>query len=89
MTGSLFELAEIMPVVNASTAPASQTVPIGFIVLAVILTPVVTLLLISMFGNPRTFRVPALFLGGFVLLVGALVLGFAALSLVLKFFVPQ
>ena len=89
MMGSLFEMADLAPVVNASTAPASPAVPIGFVVLAVILTPVVTLVLISMFGHPRNLRIPALFVGGFVLLMGTLVFGFAALSFVLKFFVPQ
>ncbi|MBI2836100.1 MAG: hypothetical protein HYX85_00200 [Chloroflexi bacterium] len=89
MTGSFFDLADIMPVMNASTTPASQAVPIGFIVLAVILTPVVTLVVISMFGQPRNLRIPTLFLGGFVLMVSALVLGFAALSFILKFVVPQ
>lgn len=89
MIGTLFELTDLTPVVNASTVPVAQTLPIGFVVLAVILTPVVTLVVISMFGHPRNLRIPLLFAGGFGLMVGTLIFGFAALSFVLKFFVPQ
>ncbi len=62
---------------------------IGFIVLAIIVGPVIMLTIAAMFGAPRTFRVPGLFLGSLILLVSAIILSFAASSALLRFIVPQ
>ena len=62
---------------------------IGFIVLAIIVGPVIIITIAAMFGRPRTFRVPALFMGSVILLIGATLLGFAISSILLGFIVPQ
>ena len=83
------------PVIPASAVAASATGDItesgtiGFIVLAVIVSPVIVLTIAAMFGSPRTFRVPGLFLGSVILLIGAIIASFAASSVLLKFIVPQ
>ncbi len=66
---------------------ASDT--IGFIVLAIILGPVIVLTIASIFGAPRTFRIPGLFIGSIILLLGALISGFAIIGVLLGFIVPQ
>ena len=62
---------------------------IGFIVLAIIVGPVIMLIVAAMFGTPRTFRVPGLFVGSLILLIGAMIGGFAISSVLLGFIVPQ
>ena len=62
---------------------------IGLIVIAIIVFPVIVLIIASMFGSPRTFRVPGLFIGSFILLVVTIILGFAAFGVLLGFIVPQ
>ena len=62
---------------------------IGLIVIAIIVLPVIVLTTASVFGAPRTFRVPGLFVGSLVLLVGAIIIGFAILGALLGFIVPQ
>ena len=63
---------------------------IGFIVLGVILGPVFLLTLASIIIEFRNkSRIPELFLSAFVLLIGAMVAGFAAIGIVLKFVIPQ
>ncbi len=71
-----------------SEGPAASDT-IGFVVLAIIVGPVILLTIAAMFGTPRTFRVPGLFLGALILLIGAIIAGFAASSMLLKFIVPQ
>ena len=61
---------------------------IGFVVLAIIVGPVAIITIISLFSPPRTFKMPGLFLGSLILLVGALVSGFAILGFLLGFIVP-
>lgn len=80
--------AGIVPV-NAVAEEFSGSGTIGFVVLSIIVGPVILLTLAAMFGSPRNFRVPGLFLGSVVLLIGALIGFFAAASLLLKFVVPQ
>lgn len=82
-------------VTQANTVAASmadrQTMSgrIGFIVLAIIVGPVIILTIASMLGHPRTFRIPGLFMGSLILLIGAIVFSFAAVSILLSFIVPQ
>lgn len=64
-------------------------VPIGYIVLAVILAPVISFALAAVFTHPRQYRVPGLFIASVILLIGAMVAGFAIISVVLKLIVPQ
>lgn len=66
------------------TAPEN----IGFIVIAIIVSPVVVITIASIFSGPRKFRVPALFIGSVVLLVGTILAGFALISILLKFIIP-
>ena len=77
----------------AHQAPITQSVvsdKIGFIVLGIIIGPVFLLTLASIIIEFRNkSRIPELFLGAFVLLVGALVAGFAAIGIALKFVIPQ
>ncbi len=73
----------------SSTTGSIISDKIGFIVLGVIVGPVILLTIASMIGSPKNSRIPALFMGAFVLLVGALVAGFAAIGIVLKFVIPQ
>ena len=63
---------------------------IGFIVLAIIIGPVFLLTMTSIIIEFRNkSKIPELFLGAFVLLVGALIAGFAAIGIALKFVIPQ
>ena len=62
----------------------------GFLVLGVILGPVFLLTIASIIIEFRNkSRIPELFLGAFVLLISAMVFGFAAIGIVLKFVIPQ
>jgi len=73
----------------ATEGNEASRVPIGYIVLAVIVGPVLLLTIAAIIELPKKTRIPELFLGAFVLLISAMVAGFAAISFVLKFFVPQ
>ena len=92
MIDLLFRLPNLITPASAVAAPVTEgpTAPdtIGFIVLAIIIGPVIILTIASMFGTPRTFRLPGLFLGSVILLIGAMVLGFAILGALLGFIVP-
>ncbi len=93
MMNLLFRLSDVITLANTPaaqmTAEPATPIPIGFVVLAVIVGPVIVLTIAAMFGAPRTFRIPGLFLGSLALLVGAIVLAFAAMSALLGFIVPQ
>ena len=71
-------------VTEGSTAPDK----IGFIVLAIIVGPVIVLTIAAIFGSPRTFRVPGLFIGSLILLIIAIILSFAVSSVLLGFIIP-
>ena len=75
----------LMTVAEESTSPEK----IGFVVLAIIIGPVIILTLAAVTGKPRTITIPALFLGSVVMFIGAMVIGFAIIGVVLKFIVPQ
>ncbi len=62
---------------------------IGLTVMAIIAIPVIFLIITSIFSPPRTFRVPGLFLGSLILLIGAIIFAFAAFSAILGLIVPQ
>ncbi len=93
MIDCLFRLSNLITPANAVAAEAAGGLAapdtIGFVVLAIIIGPVILLTIAAMFGAPRTFRVPGLFLGSLILLIGVIILGFAASSMLLKFIVPQ
>lgn len=72
-------------VAEESTSPER----IGFIVLAIIIGPVIILTLAAVMGKPRTVMIPGLFLGSVVMFISAMVIGFAAIGIVLKFIIPQ
>ncbi|MEK7354671.1 MAG: hypothetical protein AABZ77_09225 [Chloroflexota bacterium] len=75
---------------QASTTGSLLSDKIGFIVLGVIVGPVLLLTLASIIIEFRNkSRIPALFLGAFFLLIGAMVAGFAAIGILLKFVIPQ
>ncbi len=62
---------------------------IGLTVMALIAIPVILLIITSIFSPPRTFRVPGLFLGSLILLIGAIIVGFAISGVLLEFIIPQ
>ncbi len=62
---------------------------IGYVIIGVILVPIIILIAASILEAPRTFRVPALFIGSLALQIGAIILSFAALGAILGFLIPQ
>ncbi len=93
MISLLFWLPSLITPANAIAAETAEGFAasgrIGFIVLAIILSPVILLTIAAIFGTPRTLRVPGLFIGSLILLFSAIILGFAASSVLLGFIVPQ
>lgn len=90
MIGLLVLLPNLIASANSvATEVTAEPIEIGFIVLAIIVGPVICLVVASLFGRPRTFRVPVLLVGGLILLIAALVLGFAVIGTIMKFVVPQ
>lgn len=93
MIDLLFRLtAGIIPVnalVAQEAAEFSGSGTIGFVVLAIIVGPVILLTLVAMFGAPRNIRVPGLFLGSLILLIGGLIASLAIVGRLLGFVVPQ
>jgi hypothetical protein len=75
----------LLQVVERFTASGN----IGFTLMAIIVGPVIVIIIASVFGTPRTFRVPGLFLSSLIVLIGALIAGFAIFGLLLGFVVPQ
>jgi hypothetical protein len=71
--------------VGSFIVPPSAT---GFVILAVIAVPVALLLMAAMFGSPRNARLPVLFMGAAVMLVGGTIVGFAAIGALLSHVVP-
>ena len=91
MINPLFWLPNIVTSANAAAAEAGEgaaPVRIGFIVLAIIVGPVILLTIASIFEAPRTYRIPGLFIGSLILLIGAIVLSFAIAGVLLGFIVP-
>lgn len=88
-----FQLPEIIATGNAITEQAGVgfLAPdlIGFVVLAIIVVPVILITMVSIFSPPRTFKIPGLFLGSLILLIGALISGFAIFGFLLGFIVPN
>jgi Na+-translocating ferredoxin:NAD+ oxidoreductase RnfA subunit len=82
MSGGITAAAQV-------TEGAIPSDKIGFVVLGVILGPVFLLTLAAMIERPRKSRIPELFLGSFILLISAMVIGFAVIGFALKFVVPQ
>ncbi len=86
--GLLLPLAVFLHQTGQFTAESVGGVPLGFIVLSIVITPVLVITLLAMLVAPRTFRLPGLFLTSVVLLISAVVSSFALASWVLGFFVP-
>ncbi len=89
-------LSRLSSLVAPANAAVTQTAEepaasgtIGLVVLAIIVGPVIVLTIASMFGAPRTFRLPGLFLGSLVLLIGAIIVAFAIFGVLLGFIIPQ
>jgi len=78
------------PIAKQASTGTALSENIGFIVLGVIVGPVLLLTLASIIIEFRNkSRIPELFLSAFFLLIGAMVAGFAAIGIVLKFVIPQ
>ncbi|MBI2829622.1 MAG: hypothetical protein HYX81_00520 [Chloroflexi bacterium] len=91
MTVLLLSLTNfVVPGVTAaqSVEESASSVPLGFVVLSIIIAPVIVFALAAMFSHPRQFRVPGLFLGSVVLLIGSMVAGFFIIGSLLKFVIP-
>ena len=79
----LLQFSDIVmrPIVQlAAEGNEASKVPIGYIVLAVIVGPVLLLTIAAIIELPKKTKIPELFLGAFVLLISAMVAGFAAIS---------
>ena len=93
MTGLLSLV--IYPIVSAGAAVLQATEElaepetIGIIVMSVIIGPVIVLIIAGTIGGPKKFRIPGLFVGSVILLIGAFVVLFAAVGFLLSFIVPQ
>lgn len=61
---------------------------IGFVIMAIIVTPVVAVIIAAIFHSPRTFRIPALFIGELIISTALILLAFAGFSALLGFIVP-
>ncbi len=89
----LLQLPKVVAPAGAIAASAGEGTtasgPIGFIVLAIIVGPVLLLTIAAVIESPKTSRIPELFIGLVVLLVGAIIASFAAVGGLLKFIVPQ
>jgi len=79
----------IQQAAQAAEHTTQSPLPIGYIVLAIIMAPVVSFAIAAVFSRPRQYRVPSLFIASVVLLIGLMVVGFFAIGFVLKFIVPN
>lgn len=80
-----------MPLNKAAEGAAefSGSGTIGFVVLGIIVGPVILIILTAMLGAPRNFKIPGLFVGSIILLIGGLVASLAVIGRLLQFIVPQ
>ncbi len=60
---------------------------IGLLLMVVIVVPVIGLIIASIFGNLRT-KIPGLFIGSLILLIGAFILALAVGGAILGLIVP-
>ena len=86
--GVLFQLTDFVPQISNLAAEFPERGTIGFIVLSIIIAPVLVITIVSMLAAPRTFRIPVLFVGSVILLIGAFVSIFAITGWLLGFIVP-
>ena len=61
---------------------------VGLIIRAVIVTTVVAVIIAGIFHAPRTFRIPALFIGELIISTALILLAFAGFSALLGLIVP-
>ncbi|MHA2393096.1 MAG: hypothetical protein ACXAEX_14240 [Promethearchaeota archaeon] len=77
----------ILYIVSSSeTPPTGNPLPLGYIVIGVIATPVVVLLLASLLGRPRSNKITALFLGWLAMMFTAFIGAVFVLSYLLGIF---
>jgi hypothetical protein len=62
---------------------------IGIIVLSIIVAPILIVVTIALFSSIKTSRIPSLFMGSVVGLIGFVLISFALFGALLKFVVPQ
>jgi hypothetical protein len=73
--------------ISSSEVPATgDPLPLGYIVIGVIATPVVVLLLASLLGRPRSRKITSLFLGWLAMMFTAFVGAVFLLSYFLSLF---
>jgi len=86
-------LTTLGAIVTTLAVRASEGVAIqgwlGYIVMGVIAVPVIFLTLSAVFDEPRTFKVPGLFIVSLVLLAGGLIAAFAVLGLLFSLIFPS
>ena len=89
----LTQLSNLIVPAGITAARASEgdavSDKIGFIVLGIIIGPVILLTIAAIIESHKKSRIPAFFLGSFVLVVSAIVLSFAVVGILLKFVIPQ
>lgn len=73
---------------NRSYSGLVRKVEKGLILIMIIETPILIMILASIFGSPRKFRVTGLFIGSLILLLAALVIGTAVIGMMLELFIP-
>ena len=93
MVGILFQIVNLGLASNAaedeSVGFSLPTGYIGYVVLALIVTPVVILVASAVLGGPRDWKVPGLFLVCLGVLISATIVGFALIGKLLGFVIPS
>ena len=93
MVGILFQVAGLGMTAKAAEAESVgfslPTGYIGYLVLALIVTPVVILVTSAVVGGPRDSRVPGLFLVCLGVLISATIVGFAVIGKLLGLVIPS
>ena len=93
MVGILFQVAGLGIAAKAAEAESVgfslPTGYIGYLVLALIVTPVVILVTSAVVGGPRDLKVPGLFLVCLGVLISATIVGFAVIGKLLGLVIPS
>ena len=93
MVGILLQVAGLSITLKAAEAESAgfslPTGYIGYLVLALIVTPVVILVTSAVVGGPRDLKVPGLFLVCLGVLISATVVGFAVIGKLLGLVIPS
>jgi hypothetical protein len=62
---------------------------IGLILMALILVPLLAIMVASVLIPPRSYKIPAMFTGAFVLQIIAMIIGFIIIAFILGLVIPQ